>query len=33
MYTFVPADRGIHDPVIQVSTDQFTNEDSDLWNF
>jgi hypothetical protein len=31
MYTFVPADRDDHDPVVQVTTDQFTDEKSDLW--
>jgi hypothetical protein len=32
MYTLVSADRDVHDPVVQVTPDQFTDEHSDLWN-
>jgi len=32
VYTFIPANRDLHDPVVQVTTDQFTNDDSDLRN-
>jgi hypothetical protein len=32
MYTFVPSYGDFHDPVVQVTTDQFTDDDSNLWH-